>query len=137
MVTGDPLMDLSSLLRLHAEWVSHLRELLYGDGALNHPMASDHEACPLGQWLKQQKPQYGEMGAYRAVIDAHARFHHRAAYCLTLIDTGRRSDALAETQDTGELRRLSRLLVKTLRQLSDSVSAQTHGRLRLLDSQAE
>lgn len=130
-------MNLSSLLRLHAEWVSHLREALYGDGALNQPTAADHEACPLGQWLKQQQAQYGAMREYRAVTDAHARFHHRAAYCLTLIDTGRRNDALAETQDAGELRRLSRLLIRTLRHFSETVSAQTHGRCRLLDSAVE
>ena len=34
-------MDLSSLLRAHAEWVTLLREALYGDGALTARIAAD------------------------------------------------------------------------------------------------
>ena len=130
-------MDLSSLLRAHAEWVARLREALYCDGALDDSMAADDEACQLGQWLKDMEPRYADLPEYRAAKEVHVGFHRRAAHCLELINVGRRNDALAETQDEGELRRLSRLLVKALQQLNRAVSGGEERQRRIIDSQSE
>lgn len=117
-------MNLSSMLRAHAEWVAHLRETLYGDGVFNRTLVADDEACELGRWLKRIEPRCAGSAEYLAARQAHAGFHRRAAHCMELIGTGRRNDALAETGKTGELRRLSRELVKTLQDLDRAVSAE-------------
>jgi hypothetical protein len=134
---GEQVMDLSFLLRAHAEWVARLREALYGDGALNDLMAADHEACQLGQWLKDMEPRYEDLPEYRAAKEIHKGFHRCAAHCLELINVGRRNDALAETEDEGELRHLSRRLVKELQQLNRAVSGGEERQRQIIDSQYE
>jgi hypothetical protein len=130
-------MELFSLLHAHAEWVSRLREALYGDGVLNEVMAADDEACQLGQWLKDMEPRYAHLPEYWAAKAVHAGFHHRAAHCMDLIDAGRRIDALVETQDGGELRRLSRLLVKALQRLDQAAASPRDQGRRGIDGQTD
>ncbi|MCU0838648.1 MAG: CZB domain-containing protein [Rhodospirillales bacterium] len=124
-------MTLLSLLRAHGEWVTQLRESLYGDGEMTEASAGDDQSCALGQWLGGLAVRYREMPEFRSCAEIHARFHRRAAYCLWLIETGRRTEALAETHDSGELRRLSRALVQSLQLLNRALPKHAH-RDRLL-----
>jgi hypothetical protein len=114
----DPAPHLTTLLRAHGEWVVRLREALYGEEGLTSRMAANEEACPLGQWLKERESRFGEFREYQAAREVHRQFHRRASYCLQLLHAGRRSEAIAETHDGGELRRLSTLVVKALAQFS-------------------
>lgn len=115
-------MELWSPIRAHAEWIVLLRESLYGHGPLTPLMASDGEFCELGQWLGEREPLYGHLAEYRMAEQVHQAFHRRATYCLQLATTGRRAEAVAETVENGELRRLSRQLVKTLQSLKRRVA---------------
>ncbi len=117
IVLVEEFMKIFNLMRAHGEWVVHLREALYGDGAPSLLMAADDEACQLGQWLRDLEGEFRDLPEYESVKATHAHFHRRAAYCMDLIDAGRRRDALAETEDEGELRRLSRMLVQAIQQL--------------------
>jgi Chemoreceptor zinc-binding domain len=116
------LMELWSPIRAHAEWIALLRESLYGQGPLTPALASDEERCELGQWLKERKPFYGHLAEYQMVEQVHHEFHRHATYCLQLANSGRRADAIAEAGENGELRRLSRRLVKTLQRLKHEVA---------------
>jgi hypothetical protein len=130
-------MILFPLLRAHAEWVARLREALYGDGVLNQVMPADDEACQVGRWLKDAGRTYAAMPEYEAAKDVHTMFHRRAALCVELMDAGRRNEALAETQERGELRCLSRLLVKALQEFSQAVSPPADQDRRDIDGQAD
>jgi hypothetical protein len=115
-------MELWSPIRAHAEWIVLLRESLYGHGPLTPPMASDDDLCELGQWLGERAPLYGHLAEYRMAEQVHQAFHRRSTYCLQLATAGRRAEAIAETGENGELRRLSRQLVKTLQSLKRRVA---------------
>jgi hypothetical protein len=117
----DPAVHLTTLLRAHGDWVTRLREALYGDEGLTSRMAANDEACALGQWLKEREPRFGGLREYGSAQEAHRQFHRRAAYCMQLIHAGRRSEAIADTRNGGELRRLSTLLVKALNQFNRAV----------------
>lgn len=115
-------MELWSSIRAHAEWIVLLRESLYGHGPLTPPMAFDDALCDLGQWLGEREPLYGHLAEYRMAEEVHQAFHRRATYCLHLATTGRRAEAIADTGEKGELRRLSRELVKKLQSLKRRVA---------------
>lgn len=110
-------MDVGRPLRAHAAWVAHLRETLYGHGPLTAGMAIADTQCELGQWLQRREEAYGHLGAFKELTQIHTDFHRHAAYCLQLAAAGRRREAIAETEERGELRRLSRLLVSTFHTL--------------------
>ena len=116
------LMELWSPIRAHAEWIALLRESLYGHGPLTPAMASDEKLCELGQRLTDREPFYRHLIEYQMVEQIHHEFHRRAVYCLQLANTGRREQALAEAGENGELRRLSRQLVKMLQRLKRRVA---------------
>jgi hypothetical protein len=115
-------MDFTKAMLAHAEWLTLLREALYGDGVLKAPMAANPGECRLGKFMKAQEPRFVSLPEYRAVLEAHSRFHCRAAYCLELMNAGRRREALAEIDGEGEMRRLSRLLVTALQRLKKAAS---------------
>jgi hypothetical protein len=94
-----------------------LRETLYGHGPLTAGMAIADTQCELGQWLQRREEAYGHLSAFQELKQIHSRFHRRAAYCLQLAAAGRRGEAIAETDERGELRRLSRLLVSSFHTL--------------------
>lgn len=110
-------MDVGRPLRAHAAWVAHLRETLYGHGPLTAGMAIADDQCELGQWLQRREEAYGHLSAFKELKHIHTGFHRRAAYCLQLAAAGRRGEAIAETEERGELRRLSRLLVASFHTL--------------------
>ncbi len=110
-------MDVGRPLRAHAAWLAHLRETLYGHGPLTAGMAIADTECELGQWLQLREAAYGHLRAFKELKQIHTRFHRRAAYCLQLVADGRRGEAIAEAEEHGELRRLSRLLASTFHTL--------------------
>lgn len=117
-------MELRTPLRAHAEWIARFRETLYGRATLTARMTSDDQACGVGQWLSRHQDALGHLREYRVAKKTHEEFHRRACYCLRLSKSGQRSEALAETEDGGELRRLSRLLVKGFQELKRKVRQQ-------------
>lgn len=110
-------MDFWSPIRAHAEWIALLREALYDRGTLTVREAADHEGCELGRWLRDNERELGHLDEFRAAKAEHARFHRRAAHCLRLAESGNRTEAIAETEQGGELRRLSRQLVAAFQRL--------------------
>lgn len=117
-------MELGTPLRAHAEWIAHFRETLYDRAKFTARVVSDDGACAVGQWLSCHEETLGHLREYRAAKDSHEKFHHRAAHCLRLSSSGYRSEALAETDEGGELRRLSGLLVKNFQKLKRKVRQQ-------------
>ncbi len=110
-------MEIWTPVRAHAEWIALFRETLYGRAALSPRMVVDDEACEVGRWLNRHQDALGHLREYRIACDVHRKFHRRAAYCLRLATSGHRAEALAETEGGGELRHLSRRLVKSFQAL--------------------
>jgi hypothetical protein len=117
----QPEMELWTPIRAHAEWIAMFRESLYGRAAWPPSLLEDDTACEVGRWLSRYESSLGHLNEYRHTRDIHAQFHRRAGHCLRLAESGRRLEALADTEPHGELRRLSRLLVASFRQLKHLV----------------
>jgi len=110
-------MDFLSPIAQHAEWLTRLREHIYGSVDLNVATAIRHDACDLGRWLRNEAAPYHDTPEYDAANHAHIHFHRRAAYVVALVSAGQRSDASRELENDGPLRRASQELVQSLRKL--------------------
>jgi hypothetical protein len=117
-------MDLWIPLRGHAEWIAQFRETLYSGTGLTSSMVIDDEACEVGQWLAAHADSLYHLHEFQAAKHIHRQFHYRAAYCLQLATSGRRAEALAETEATGELRLISRRMVKAFQALKRQAARQ-------------
>ena len=110
-------VELWTPVRAHAEWITQFRESLYGRASLTPSLVADDEACEVGRWLIRQQNAIGHLSEYDIAKDVHAKLHRRAAHCLELAAAGHRFEALAETENHGEMRQLSRRLVKAFQNL--------------------
>ena len=116
--------ELWTPIRAHAEWIAEFREALYGKSTLTLRSAGDDQHCDVGRWLAHQESVLCQLPEFRTARDIHSRFHRHAAYCLNLANTGRRTEALAQTSDAGELRQLSRHLVSAFQELKRAAGQQ-------------
>lgn len=121
-VAPYPRMEIESPIAQHAEWLTRLREHIYGSVDLNVATAIRHDACELGRWLRNEAARHRGSPEYEAAYNAHIHFHRRAAYVVALVAAGQRSDASRELENDGHLRRASQELVQSLRKLQARMS---------------
>jgi len=105
----------------HAKWIAALREHIYGGKELDRTLVDRTDRCELGRWLRGEGARFGHLPAFAEVVAAHEAVHRRAVTVVALADAGRRLEAEAETAAGGELRRRSRVLVRTLRRLNSQI----------------
>jgi hypothetical protein len=111
-------------LKAHADWISRLREQVYGsDAPLSVSEVADFHDCALGRWLADEGSRYRDVPEYAAAQSAHADFHRRAALVVALSASGLRAEAIAELEDGGGLRRSSRALVRAVQAFRRRVAA--------------
>jgi hypothetical protein len=118
---GD--MQFWTPIEAHAQWLSRLREFIYGAGEMSVSEAASDEACELGRWLREEAKPFKDLPEYRAVHDAHVAFHRRASLVVALAASGMRAEAAAELNARGSLRQASTDLIDAFQQFKRRVRA--------------
>jgi methyl-accepting chemotaxis protein len=88
----------------HLMWKARLADALLGGPAMNEAELKNHTQCRLGQWYYTTgKERYGEVAAFRAIEEPHARVHALGKEIDQLIKQGAGDQALAKLSQMEEL----------------------------------
>ena len=111
-------MELQDALVNHLDWKVRLRTALAERRAVDFEVASDHEHCTLGEWLKgEAATRFGHLASYQACCELHERFHREAGQVVRCINEQRAAEAQAMLGMTGAFSTASTALIEALKRL--------------------
>ena len=88
----------------HLLWKARLADALFGGQPMNEAEIKSHTQCRLGQWYDSAgRERYGELAAFRAIEEPHARVHVLGREIEQLIKQGATEAALAKLTQMEEL----------------------------------
>lgn len=96
--------DGKTAIDAHIKWKTRLRDYINGDSSetLDAAVVSRDDQCVLGHWLQGVgREHYGQLPAFKEVVEKHARFHRCAGDVLEAAKAGGKARAI-EMLDEGE-----------------------------------
>lgn len=92
-------LNFKTALEAHIKWKLRLKGVIDGTGTevLDPRVVSKDDQCVLGKWLYSDgQKKFGNLPAFKDVVNAHAHFHKCAGHTLELALEGKNTEAEKE-----------------------------------------
>jgi hypothetical protein len=116
-------MNFDDAITAHSQWKLRLKSVVDGTSreTLDPAVIAVDDKCALGQWIRGDAKAYEGLEEYRDLMAQHAQFHRCAAEVLKLALAGRKGEASAQLENTGEFTEASIRTISAIRKLRRKV----------------